>query len=71
MTAFVLQGHICDKKAWTVIFAADLIAYAIVGVSFSDATFLGTVFKRESHNMVFSGQFAGIVPLFNYVSCSA
>ncbi len=41
-------------NVWTVIFAADLITYAIVGVSFSDATFMGAVFKRESHNMVYT-----------------
>lgn len=43
------------KNVWTVIFAADLIAHAIVGYSFSDATFMGAVFKRiTQHGLLWS-----------------
>ncbi len=35
------QWRISAEKAWTVIFAPDLIEYAFVGVSLSDAKFMG------------------------------
>ncbi len=35
------QWRISTEKAWTVIFASDLIEYAFLGVSLSDAKFMG------------------------------
>jgi len=44
------------EKALTVIFAADLIAYAFVGVSLSDATFMERfkqIMQHDSHDLRF------------------
>ncbi len=41
------------KNIQKVIFAADLIAYAFVEVSLSDATFMGGEYLNESHNMIY------------------
>jgi len=40
------------EKAWTVIFTADRIAYTFVGVSISDAKFLGGEFLNELRNAI-------------------
>jgi len=39
----------------TVIFVADLIAYAFVGVSLSDGKFMGGEYLHESRNMIYKG----------------
>ncbi len=44
------QWSISAEKAWTVIFAPDLIEYAFVGVSLSDAKFMGGENSNESRN---------------------
>ncbi len=46
------QWRISAKKAWTVIFAPDLIEHAFVGVSLSDAKFLGEYYN-ESRNAIY------------------
>ncbi len=44
------QWQISAEKAWTVIFALYLIEYAFVGVSLSDAKFMGGENSNESRN---------------------
>ncbi len=42
------QWRISAEKAWTVIFAPDLIEYAFLGVSLSDAKVMGGEYSNES-----------------------
>ncbi len=44
------QWWISAEKAWTVIFAPDLIEHAFVGVSLSDAKVMGGEYLNESLN---------------------
>ncbi len=47
------QWRISAEKAWTVIFAPDLIEYAFVGGSLSDAKFMGGEYSNESRNVFY------------------
>ncbi len=44
------QCRLSAEKAWTVIFVPDLIEYAFVGVSLSDAKFMGGEYSNESRD---------------------
>ncbi len=51
----LLKTHseeLADKE-WTVIFAPDLIEYVSVGVSLSDAKFMGEEYSNESCNKIY------------------
>jgi len=45
--------RISFEKAWTIIFAADLIAYALVGVSLSDAKFMDGEYLYDSCKVIY------------------
>ncbi len=47
------QWRIIAEKAWTVIFVPDLIAYAFVIVSLSDAKVMGGEYSNESRNEIY------------------
>ncbi len=47
------KKKIAQKKGWTVIFADYIIAYAFVGVSFSEANFMVGEYLNESRNVIY------------------
>ncbi len=47
------QWRISTEKAWTVIFAPDLIEYAFLGVSLSDAKVMRGEYSNESRNEIY------------------
>ncbi len=53
LLGFTKDVQYCTEKAWTVIFVPDLIECAFVGVSLSDAKFMGGEYYNESRNAIY------------------
>jgi len=54
ITSLVLAITASTEKAWTqLFFVPDLFEYAFVGVSLSDAKFMGGEYSNESRNEIY------------------